>query len=85
MEIGGVEFSILAADLFFKFNESISFTINCKYQAEVDYYWDSLTANGGKEGSFGWCKDKYGVSWQVVPVEYFEQINSDDPKVRKRQ
>ncbi|MEH6682544.1 MAG: VOC family protein [Sediminicola sp.] len=84
MEIAGVEFSILAAGPFFKFNESISFVINCKDQAEVDYYWDALIANGGEEGSCGWCKDKYGVSWQVVPVEYFELINSDDPKVREK-
>ena len=84
MEINGVEFSILAAGPFFKFNESVSFVINCKDQAEVDYYWDALTANGGEEGSCGWCKDKYGLSWQVVPVEYFELINSNDPKVREK-
>ena len=84
MEIGGVEFSILAAGPFFKFNESISFVINCKDQAEGDYYWNALTANGGKESNCGWCKDKYGLSWQVVPVEYFDLINSDDPKVREK-
>ncbi len=84
MEIGGVEFSILAAGPFFKFNESISFVINCKDQAEVDYYWNALTANGGVESNCGWCKDKYGLSWQVVPVEYFDLINSDDPKVREK-
>ena len=84
MEINGLEFSILAAGPYFKFNESISFVINCKDQAEVDYYWDALTANGGQEGSCGWCKDKYGLSWQVVPVEYFDLINSEDPKVREK-
>lgn len=84
MEIAGMEFSILAAGPFFKFNESISFVINCKDQAEVDYYWEALTANGGEESSCGWCKDKYGVSWQVVPVEYFDLINSDDPAVREK-
>ena len=84
MEIGGIEFSILAAGPYFKFNESVSFVINCKDQAEVDYYWNALTTNGGEEGSCGWCKDKYGLSWQVVPVEYFELINSDDPKVREK-
>lgn len=84
MDIAGMEFSILAAGPYFKFNESISFVINCKDQAEVDYYWEALTANGGEEGSCGWCKDKYGVSWQVVPVEYFELINSDDPQVREK-
>jgi predicted 3-demethylubiquinone-9 3-methyltransferase (glyoxalase superfamily) len=84
MEIGNIEFSILAAGPYFKFNESISFVINCKDQAEVDYYWNALTANGGQESACGWCKDKYGVSWQVVPVEYFDLINSNDPAVREK-
>ncbi len=84
MEINGLEFSILAAGPYFKFNESVSFVINCKDQAEVDYYWNALTKNGGQESSCGWCKDKYGLSWQVVPVEYFDLINSDDPKVREK-
>jgi predicted 3-demethylubiquinone-9 3-methyltransferase (glyoxalase superfamily) len=84
IEIAGMELSILAAGPFFKFNESVSFVINCKDQAEVDYYWDALTANGGEESSCGWCKDKYGLSWQVVPVEYFTLINSDDPKIRDK-
>ena len=84
IEIADMELSILAAGPFFKFNESVSFVINCKDQAEVDYYWAALTANGGEESSCGWCKDKYGLSWQVVPVEYFDLINSDDPKVRDK-
>lgn len=84
INIGDIEFNILAAGPFFKFNESVSFVINCKDQAEVDYYWNALTANGGQESSCGWCKDKYGLSWQIVPVEYFELINSDDPKVREK-
>jgi predicted 3-demethylubiquinone-9 3-methyltransferase (glyoxalase superfamily) len=84
IEINGIEFNILAAGPFFKFNESVSFVINCKDQAEVDYYWNALTAKGGQESSCGWCKDKYGLSWQVVPVEYFDLINNDDPKVREK-
>ena len=84
MEIGNIEFNILAAGPYFKFNESISFVINCKDQAEVDYYWNALTANGGQESSCGWCKDKYGLSWQVVPVEYFDLINSNDPEIREK-
>jgi predicted 3-demethylubiquinone-9 3-methyltransferase (glyoxalase superfamily) len=83
IEINGIEFNILAAGPFFKFNESVSFVINCKDQSEVDYYWNALTAKGGQESSCGWCKDKYGLSWQVVPVEYFDLINNDDPKVRE--
>ncbi|GAB3018117.1 VOC family protein [Niabella terrae] len=84
IEINGMEFSILAAGPYFKFNEAVSFVVNCKDQQEVDYYWDALTANGGQESVCGWCKDKYGLSWQVVPVEYFDLINSSDPQVRER-
>ena len=82
IEIAGMEFSILAAGPLFKFNEAVSFVINTKDQAETDYYWDALTKDEGEEGSCGWCKDKYGLSWQVVPVEYFDLIHSDDPAVR---
>jgi predicted 3-demethylubiquinone-9 3-methyltransferase (glyoxalase superfamily) len=84
MEMNGMEFSILAAGPYFKFNESVSFVINCKDQAEVDYYWAALTANGGEESACGWCKDKYGLSWQVVPVEYFDLINNKDSVVREK-
>jgi len=84
IEINGIEFNILAAGPFFKFNESVSFVINCKDQEEVDYFWNALTENGGQESSCGWCKDKYGLSWQVIPVEYFNLINSDDSKVRDK-
>lgn len=84
MELAGIEFSILAAGPMFKFNEAISLVVNCKEQAEVDYYWEALTSNGGEEGPCGWCKDKYGLSWQVVPVEYFELIHSSDPRVREK-
>ena len=84
IEIAGMEFSILAAGPLFKFNEAVSFVINTKDQAETDYYWEALTKNGGEEGSCGWCKDKYGLSWQVVPTEYFELIHSEDPIVREK-
>lgn len=84
VELAGIEFSILAAGPMFKFNEAISLVINCADQAEVDYYWDALTSNGGEEGPCGWCKDRYGLSWQVVPVEYFELIHSSDPAVRNK-
>ena len=84
MDIAGIEFSILAAGPLFKFNEAVSFVINTKDQAETDYYWEAITTNGGEEGVCGWCKDKYGLSWQVVPVEYFDLINSDDPQVRDK-
>lgn len=84
IEIAGMEFTILAAGPLFKFNEAVSFVINTKDQAETDYYWNALTKNGGEEGSCGWCKDKYGLSWQVVPTEYFDLIHSDDPATREK-
>lgn len=84
MEIAGIEFSILAAGPLFKFNEAVSFVINTKNQTETDYYWEALTSNGEEEGVCGWCKDKYGLSWQVVPVEYFDLIHSEDPIVRDK-
>lgn len=68
MEINGIEFNILAAGPYFKFNESVSFVINCKDQEEVDYYWSALTANGGQESSCGWCKDKYGCPGKLCPL-----------------
>ena len=84
IEIAGMEFSILAAGPFKKFNESVSLVINTKDQAETDYYWNALTTNGGQESSCGWCKDKYGLSWQVVPVEFYNLINNSDPKISER-
>lgn len=84
IEINDIEFNILAAGPYFKFNESVSFVINCIDQTEVDYYWDALTANGGQESMCGWCKDKHGLSWQVVPVEYYALIYSDNPTIREK-
>ncbi|MBP6089816.1 MAG: VOC family protein [Crocinitomicaceae bacterium] len=52
----------------FKFNEAVSFVITCEDQQEIDRYWNELTSNGGEEGQCGWCKDQFGVSWQVVPA-----------------
>lgn len=65
--IEGQPFMILSGNRDHTFNDSVSFVIDCKDQAEVDHYWDKLTANGGAESMCAWCKDKYGVSWQVVP------------------
>jgi predicted 3-demethylubiquinone-9 3-methyltransferase (glyoxalase superfamily) len=66
-ELDGQKFVALNGGPVFKFNESVSFVINCDTQAEIDHYWDKLTAGGGQEVQCGWLKDKYGLSWQVVP------------------
>ena len=66
-EIEGQQFTALNGGPQFKFNESVSFVVHCKDQDEVDYYWDKLTSGGGRESMCGWLKDKYGLSWQVVP------------------
>lgn len=65
----------------FKLNESISLVINCDSQAEIDMYWDKLTANGGNPIECGWLKDKYGLTWQVVPTA-LEKMMSDEDQVK---
>ncbi|HYK75985.1 MAG TPA: VOC family protein [Daejeonella sp.] len=67
-ELNGKKFMGLNGGPEFKFNESVSFVIECENQEEIDYYWNKFTSDGGQESMCGWCKDKFGVSWQVVPV-----------------
>jgi predicted 3-demethylubiquinone-9 3-methyltransferase (glyoxalase superfamily) len=62
----------------FRFTEAVSFTINCADQDEVDYYWNRLT-DGGEESQCGWCKDKFGLSWQVVPQRLYDLLSHPDP------
>lgn len=62
----------------FPFSEAVSFTVHCKDQDEVDYYWDRLV-EGGQESQCGWLKDRFGVSWQIVPDRLFELLNDPDP------
>jgi len=82
-ELDGVEFIALNGGPVFKFNEAVSLSISCRSQAEVDHYWSKLTA-GGAEGQCGWLKDKYGVSWQVVPLQLTELMAStDSPRVKR--
>jgi predicted 3-demethylubiquinone-9 3-methyltransferase (glyoxalase superfamily) len=63
----------------YTFNESVSFVVDCKDQADVDHYWDALTADGGEPGPCGWLKDKYGLSWQIVPAALTELLSDPDP------
>ena len=67
-KINGQWFTALNGGPFFKFNEAISMEIICVNQQEIDYYWEKMTANGGKEGPCGWVTDKFGLSWQVAPA-----------------
>jgi predicted 3-demethylubiquinone-9 3-methyltransferase (glyoxalase superfamily) len=66
-ELDGQKFTALNGGPFFKFNESVSFVVRCDSQQEVDYYWSKLSA-GGTESQCGWLKDKFGLSWQIVPA-----------------
>ncbi|MBN9004484.1 MAG: VOC family protein [Rhizobiales bacterium] len=66
-ELNGMRFQALNGGPHFKFNEAISLSVDCKNQDDVDYFWDKLTADGGAPSQCGWLKDKYGVSWQIVP------------------
>lgn len=76
-ELDGQMFTALNGGPIFKFNEAISFQINCETQEEVDYYWERLSKGGDEKAQqCGWLKDKYGVSWQVVPIVLIEMINA---------
>lgn len=76
-EINGTKFMGLNGGPHFKFNEAVSFVVECKDQAEIDYYWEKLT-EGGEESRCGWLKDKYGMSWQIVPAILGKLMN--DPE-----
>ena len=80
-EINGQRFTALnggPAD--FKYTEALSLLVNCESQEEVDDYWSKLTTDGGEEGPCGWCKDKYGVSWQIVPTALEKCLTHPDPE-----
>lgn len=79
-ELDGQEFMGLNAGPQFKFNEAVSMYVNCEDQAEVDYFWNALTADGGEESMCGWLKDKYGLSWQIVPKQLGELMGDSDPE-----
>jgi predicted 3-demethylubiquinone-9 3-methyltransferase (glyoxalase superfamily) len=83
-EIEGQKFVALNGGPEFKFNESISFVVNCETQKEVDYFWEKLTADGGEESQCGWLKDKFGVSWQVTPTVLIDMLHDKDPEKAER-
>jgi predicted 3-demethylubiquinone-9 3-methyltransferase (glyoxalase superfamily) len=84
-ELEGNRFTALNGGPMFKFNEAISFQIDCNNQEEVDYYWSKLSEGGDETAQqCGWLKDKYGVSWQVVPVILMEMLNDPDKQKAKK-
>lgn len=77
--IDGLTFRGINGGPEFRFSEAISFSVNCRDQAEVDHYWQSLLEGGGEESVCGWLKDRFGLSWQIVPVRLYELISDPDP------
>jgi predicted 3-demethylubiquinone-9 3-methyltransferase (glyoxalase superfamily) len=82
-ELDGQEFIALNGGPLFKFTEAISLIVNCKTQEEVDTYWAKLLA-GGEESRSGWLKDKFGLSWQIIPTLLGEMLSDPDPQKAKR-
>ncbi|MEG0589139.1 VOC family protein [Aurantimicrobium sp.] len=80
-ELHGSRYTALNGGPLFSFTEAFSIFVTVDGQDEVDYYWNALTANGGDESRCGWLKDKYGVSWQIVPKQLGEALGSSDPAV----
>jgi predicted 3-demethylubiquinone-9 3-methyltransferase (glyoxalase superfamily) len=83
-EIEGQKFVALNGGSLFKFNESVSFVVNCETQEEVDYFWEKLTSDGGEESQCGWLKDKFGLSWQVTPTVLIDMLHDKDPEKAER-
>ena len=83
-ELEGQEFIGLNPGPQFKFNEAISLFVDCKTQEEVDELWEKLTAEGGEESMCGWLKDKYGLSWQIIPSALGQMLSDPDPVKAQR-
>jgi predicted 3-demethylubiquinone-9 3-methyltransferase (glyoxalase superfamily) len=83
-KLNGQHFQGLNGGPDFSFNEAVSFVIECEDQAEVDRLWDALTADGGEPGPCGWLKDRFGLSWQIVPRQLNELVGDADPERARR-
>ncbi len=81
-ELEGQQFMGLNGGPMFKFTEAVSFFVNCETQEEIDDYWEKLTA-GGEESRCGWLKDKFGLSWQIIPANLGQLLGNPDPKKAK--
>ena len=82
-QLEGLEFTALNGGPHFKFTEAISLYVDCASQAEVDTLWEKLTEDG-EESQCGWLKDKYGISWQIVPAKLIELMHDEDPEKARR-
>ncbi len=83
-ELEGQQFTALNGGPHHKFSEATSFFVACTTQQEIDHYWTNLTADGGEPGRCGWLKDKFGVSWQIVPTALGEMLSDKDPAKGQR-
>jgi predicted 3-demethylubiquinone-9 3-methyltransferase (glyoxalase superfamily) len=83
-ELEGQEFMALNGGPQFKFTEAVSFFVKCETQSEVDHFWNKLLAGGGQESRCGWLKDKYGLSWQIVPTVLLKYLSDKDPAKAQR-
>ena len=79
-QLEGMSFIAINGGPQYKFNEAVSFYVLCEDQQEVDNLWSALTQNGGSEGKCGWCKDKDGLSWQIIPKRFREIMKSSEPE-----
>ncbi|MEQ8284278.1 VOC family protein [Thalassospira sp.] len=84
VELEGQSFTAFNFPTEFKFTEAVSFTVDCKDQAEVDHYWERLSESGGQTLDCGWLKDRYGVFWQITPTRLIELMTDPDPNVAAR-
>ncbi|MEX1030290.1 MAG: VOC family protein [Paenibacillaceae bacterium] len=83
--LGGQQFVALNGGPHYKFTEAISFIVNCEDQEELDYYWEKLSEGGDEKAQVcGWLKDKFGVSWQIIPANLSEMISDPDPVKAER-
>ena len=83
-ELEGQKFMALNAGPHYRFNEAVSFFVGCETQQEVDTFWEKLTADGGEPGRCGWLKDRFGLSWQIIPNALGRLMSSGDPERSKR-
>ncbi len=79
-DLEGLTFTALNGGPQFAFTEAVSFVVNCASQEEVDRYWNALIANGGEESMCGWLKDRYGLSWQIIPQALMRMLTDEDPQ-----